>query len=289
MTAAFFADDLVDVPASKTADAELLVDLKDVLRLQYNATPRHLQKALGPSEVGHPCARRLAGGLLGLERINPEGDPLPSWLGTAGHARFEDAVALDNARIIADYMAHFDATGSRTGGPRCTWRDGAPVGRWFSERRVTIRGDLAGTCDLFDTWTNTVIDLKFPGASRCTHYKKHGPTPEYRAQAHMYGRGYRNEGFPVERVAIWFLPRGGMLASSFVWSEAYDDAIVDGVLGKLDNIAVLLNDLDIERHPERLALVPANTTSCTFCPFWSPRPDPLMRPHACAGQGAVNA
>lgn len=553
-------------------NGELLDDLKTVLRQHYNQTPRHLQRSLGPSEVGHACSRKIAAGLLGLERLNPEGDPLPSWMGTAAHSRMELAIELDNERAL---------------------KAGKPP-RWFSERRVKVREGLEGTADLYDRETGTVIDLKglalntpiptpagwstmgslsvgdrvfdanggvcnvvavtppterccyritfdddaevicdhvhewvvqygqdsrsrtmtapqmaaklrdpkgqlqirvanagalslphadlpvepyllgawlgdgdsdsgriskpepelfaniaedghdvgdwqviggkpvrrrihgltqtlrfanilnnkhipaeyfrashtqrlallrglmdtdgtwnrkrnqavftttdkrlagdvmelvsslgwkprrwehratgfgvtttaypvtfvpfgdnpfrvtrkaelvrlagttrakrriikqveqiptvptrcitvdsptstflctrmmipthnCPGVTKCREYRKHGPIPEYRTQGHMYGRGYRNEGFPVERVAIWFIPRGGFLSDSFIWSEAYSDQIVDDTLARLDNITVLLNDLDIEQHPERLAIIPATPSNCEYCPIF---------------------
>ncbi|QNJ58281.1 Cas4 family exonuclease [Mycobacterium phage Ellie] len=269
-------------------NAGLLGDLKGVFRRGWATHARSQQRALGPSEVGHPCPRRLVSATLELERVNPEGDPLPAWLGTAGHAKFEDAVVLDNERLIDQWLKDREQ--------RCTVLRGIVgaddplyVGRWFSERRVQVSGGLAGTCDLYDTWTNTVIDLKFPGATKFSTYKKAverktlgDEAPEYKVQAHCYGRGYVNEGFPVERVAIWFIPRGGLLSSSFVWSEPYDSTIVDETLAKLNNIALVLNDLDIEEHPERLALVPKKPHMCMFCPYYAPKPDP-ERPWACQG------
>lgn len=265
-------------------NAGLLGDLKGVFRRGWATHARSAQRALGPSEVGHPCARRLVAATLEFERINPEGDPLPAWLGTAGHAKFEDAVVLDNERLIDQWLKDREQ--------RCTVLRGVVggddpqyVGRWFSERRVTVSGGLAGTCDLYDTWTDTVIDLKFPGATAFSTYKKQGPSAEYRVQAHCYGRGYRNEGFDVKRVAIWFIPRGGTLSSSFVWSEAYSDQVVDDTITRLQNIALVLNDLDIEAHPERLALVPKTPHNCMFCPFYSPKPDP-ERAWACQGGAA---
>ncbi|ASR85660.1 Cas4 family exonuclease [Mycobacterium phage Amgine] len=265
-------------------NAGLLGDLKGVFRRGWATHARSAQRALGPSEVGHPCARRLVAATLEFERTNPEGDPLPAWLGTAGHAKFEDAVVLDNERLIDQWLKDREQ--------RCTVLRGVVggddpqyVGRWFSERRVTVSGGLAGTCDLYDTWTDTVIDLKFPGATAFSTYKKQGPSAEYRVQAHCYGRGYRNEGFDVKRVAIWFIPRGGTLSSSFVWSEAYSDQVVDDTITRLQNIALVLNDLDIEAHPERLALVPKTPHNCMFCPFYSPKPDP-ERVWACQGGAA---
>ncbi|ASR86802.1 DNA helicase [Mycobacterium phage Findley] len=266
-----------DKPRAATFDSKLLGDLKGVLKRAWAQHPRSQQRAIGPSEVGHPCARRLASTMLELDRVNPEGDPLPAWLGTAGHAKFETAVEHDNDQIVDAWL--------RDRNKPCTATDrgdGAPIGRWLSERRVTVRGGLTGTCDLYDTWTDTVIDLKFPGSSRFQQYKRNGPAAEYRTQAHLYGRGYRNEGFDVKRVAIWFIPRGGTLSSSFVWSEPYSDKVVDEALDKLDNILLVLVDLAIEEHPERLALVPKVAHDCMFCPFFTTRPDP-ERPWACEG------
>lgn len=267
----------VDNEPETSFEEQLLGDLKDVLRQQYHNTPRHLQRRIGPSEIGHPCTRQLAGKLLQLDPINLDGDPLPSWLGTAGHSRFELAVELDNDTII-DKRATYEADHGDIGAPRCTFlgeftgdRDPMALGRWLSERRVTVRDGLTGTADLYDTWTNTVVDLKFPGKTTFDHYRKNGPSPEYRVQGHAYGRGYRNEGFPVERIAIWFLPRSGRLVDSFVWSEAYNDAIVDAILARLDNITLALDALDIDEHPERLNLLPKKPHDCLFCPFYSTR------------------
>lgn len=290
MTAASFLGLDRDNPPLYVDDAgqALLRDLKAVIRRQSEAHPRSQQKVLGPSEIGHPCARKLAASMLELERINPDSDPLPSWMGTAGHSRFEEAIEAENNRII-DEHADYVADHGEIGAPRCTVlgeltndNDPMAIGRWFAERRVTIRPGLAGTCDLFDTWTNTVIDLKFPGATAHTKYKKSGPSPEYRTQAHAYGKGYANEGFAVERVAIWFIPRGGMLSQSTIWTEPYDETIVTDCLAKLDNITVLLDDLQIEKNPALLQLVPVTPSNCKYCPFWTPNPGP-SQPHGCKG------
>ncbi|AFN37753.1 exonuclease [Mycobacterium phage MacnCheese] len=279
-----------DKPPTPTAEfnAGLLADLKGVFKRAWATHARSAQKALGPSEVGHPCARRLVTAMLEMPRINPEGDPLPAWLGTAGHSKFEDAVLYDNDRIVDEWLRDREqrCTVLRevTGADGVIDPDAEPtyVGRWFSERKVRVSGGLAGTCDLYDTWTDTVIDLKFPGATAFSTYKKQGPSAEYRVQAHCYGKGYRNEGFDVKRVAIWFIPRGGTLSSSFVWSEAYDEQVVADTLTKLNDIALVLNDLDIEEHPERLALVPKHPHNCMFCPYFVTKPEP-EKPWACEG------
>jgi hypothetical protein len=245
----------------------LLGDLKQMVHQHASSHPRHLQSRLGPSEVGHPCLRKLAQGLLyGGEfssepapRINPPSDPLPSYIGVAAHSKMEDAAALDNSRREAQ---------------------GRPP-RWLTERKVTVREDLSGTCDLYDIETATVIDYKFPGTTAMTEYRRSGPSPEYRIQAHLYGAGFINEGYPVERVGIWFLPRAGQLATSYLWTEPYDAAIVESVLRKIDLAVGLLVDLDIDHHPERLGMIPMTPHHCTWCPFWSPAAHPS--PAACPG------
>lgn len=238
----------------------LLADLKGVFRRHCDAHPRSQQKALGPSEIGHPCPRKLASAILDLPAINPDGDPLPSWLGTAGHTRLEEALNTDNTARLAQ----------------------GKTARWITEHRVEVRTGLSGTCDLYDCETATVIDHKFPGPSRFQTYKRNGPPPQYRIQAHAYGRGFRNEGLPVEHVAIWFIPRGGAMASSFLWKEPYNDHIIDQALQRLDHIMVLLNDFDIEHQPPLISLIPKHPHDCTFCPWFSPNGG-NPAPHACRG------
>ncbi|OZE88059.1 hypothetical protein CH304_00370 [Rhodococcus sp. 15-649-1-2] len=241
-TAADFLD-LQGIP-----DIELLDDLKTMIVDASNNIERHLQVELGPSDVGHPCARKLALGLMREPRTNPEGDPLPSIVGTAAH----------------------------------TWMEAAArrTDRFLPERRVTIREGLSGTCDIYDLDTDTVIDWKFPGVTRMKTYKKHGPSAVYRAQAHLYGQGYINDGYPVKNVAICFLPRGGQLAGAHLWREPYNQALVDETLARIDNTTLLLTDLDVEQHPERYQLIPATPDDCEYCPFWSPNP---TSPTQCSG------
>lgn len=254
MTSADFYAEALELEESEG----LLNDLKSMLRQHHNNHPRHLQKALGPSQVGHPCARNLLAGLMASPALNPQSDPLPSYIGVAAHKSMEEAAKLANEKL------------GRV--------------RWLPEMRVTITPGLSGTCDLYDVDTNTVIDYKFPGPSRMTHYRKHGPNPTYYAQAHLYGKGYLNMGFPVKAVGIWFLPRGGQLASSKLWTEPYNEEVVSKTVDRYFDLIGLMDELDLEDHPERLALIPTTPHECQWCPLWSVREnDP--RPTACNGKG----
>jgi hypothetical protein len=240
----------------------LLADLKSMLRQHHYAHPRNLQIQLGPSEVGHPCSRKLAQGLLEMPAVNSQYDPLPSYIGVAAHARMEEAARHDNSMRAAR---------------------GEPI-RWIPEQKVWVRQDLSGTCDLYDIERHTVIDYKFPGTTAMTEYRKNGPSQTYRVQAHLYGRGYVRLGLPVKQVGIWFLPRGGQLANSLLWLEDYSDAIVDKTLDHISNVLILAQDLDVENHPDRWQWFPRVADHCSYCPYFTVQQG-HSDPCACTGSG----
>jgi hypothetical protein len=138
---------------------------------------------------------------------------------------------------------------------------------------------------LYDIQTKTVIDYKFPGTTAMTEYRKNGPSRTYRCQAHLYGQGYRRLGLPVERVGIWFLPRGGQLANSLLWMEDYSQAIVDEVLKHIDTVMILAQELDVENHPDRWQYFPRTPHSCSYCPYFVVSKNDS--PCACSGAGPL--
>lgn len=243
----------VEPDAGDALRADLIAMIKD----RDNATPRHLQRELGPSEIGHPCMRRMAYGLMGVEKTNPSFDPLPSIIGTATHKWLESAAAHANEVL------------GRT--------------RWSAEVRVNITSWLSGSCDLYDHDTATVIDYKVPGTNRIAKYKKDGPGPVYRTQGHLYGVGFVNAGLPVRRVAIMFLPRGGTLAGSHLWSEDFDPAIAQEAIDRRNQAAVLLNDFGVENNPDRYEWFTRSGPDCMFCPWFSVNPS---GPLQCGGVDA---
>ena len=239
-------------------DTDPLLDvLKTVVRQHASSHPRSNQVQLGPSQIGHPCSRNLIQGMIGgnEQAINPKFDVLPSYVGTAAHKAMEEALALDNQRLGRE--------------------------RWLSERKVTVQQGLSGTCDCYDTDTNTVLDWKFPGTTAMNEYRRNGPSIIYKIQAHMYGRGYRNAGYPVERVGIWFLPRGGLLSTSILWTEPYDDDLVTETLDKVNGLIVLMDELELEQNPERLSWIPTTPYACQWCPYFAVTPS--TNPYACPG------
>ncbi|GAA2618872.1 hypothetical protein SMC26_40410 [Actinomadura fulvescens] len=211
------------------------------IRAADAGSARSRQAAIGPSEVGEPCDRRVAYRLLDWPTSNG-GDPWFAIIGTAVHA------------WLADAFGH-----ARHGG------------RWLVEQRVTVRPGLRGTADLYDTARPTVIDWKVVGKSSLDRYRAHGPSPRYRVQIHLYAAGMVNAGRRVDRVAIAFLPRSGFLDGAHLWSEPFDPAVVERALARLDAITELVCLLDPEQAPERWSVIPASPSSeCRFCPFWRP-------------------
>ena len=78
--------------------------------------PRSQQRAIGPSEVGEPCARKLGYKLLGA----PERPQQPAWkptVGTATHAWLESVFDAANLRGVATLDGHE---------------------RWMAETRLTV-------------------------------------------------------------------------------------------------------------------------------------------------------
>ena len=227
-------------------------DIIAFIKARDEATPRHQQRELGPSEVAHPCVRKLAYGLLQVDRCNPSFDPLPSIVGTATHKWMESAAMHAN-----------NILGRK---------------RWHAEVRVNPAPWLSGSCDLYDADTRTVIDYKFPGNGRFKAYAKN-MNPVYRMQVHLYGKGFLNAGLPVDTVAVMLMPRGGTLASAHLWSEPYDEAIVAEVLARHEQTVMLLNDFDIEAHPERFDWLEKSGPDCMFCPWFALNPStPLQCP-----------
>lgn len=244
MTAGFFDTDTA---------GRLKQDIVAFIKARDDATPRHRQRELGPSEVAHPCVRKLAYGLLEVQRCNPQYDPLPSIIGTAAHKWMESAAMHANTVLGRQ--------------------------RWHTEVRVNPAPWLSGSCDLYDADTHTVIDYKFPGNGRFKTYIK-TMNPVYRAQVHLYGKGFRNAGMEVETVGVMLMSRGGTLASAHLWTEPYDETIADEVLTRRNQAVALMHDFDIENHPERFEWFTRSGPDCQFCPWWSLRPE---GPNQCGG------
>jgi hypothetical protein len=234
--------------------------------------PRSLQKAIGPSELGDPCARRIGYKMLGKGERPGE----PNWkatVGTALHSWLEGV--LDAANMNFELR-------TRSGQER-----------YYTEQRVTVGQilgrDIDGSCDVYDRATATVVDWKSVGPSQLAKYRRLGPGHQYRAQAHLYGRGWRARGLPVDHVMVVFLPRNGELAETYVWHEPYDEQVALEAIERATGIALATQALGAgalthlataDAYCHRCPYFLAHSTDLTAgCPGHESRPqrvDPIL-------------
>lgn len=220
--------------------ADLIATAVDAARY----SPRSRQASLGPSEVGHPCARRLAFKVAGAAHRWRDADPWASIIGTATHAWL--ATAFSAANLVMD----------------------SP--RWLVEQRVYPSPQVPGNCDLYDLHTDSVIDHKVVGNDTLTKAKRNGPSRQYQVQGHTYGLGWERLGKTPVDVVIAYWPRNGQMSSLYVHREPYDRGIATEALDRLSSISIATNALELAAHPERMGLIPASPgDECRYCPYRS--------------------
>ena len=203
--------------------------------------PRNLQRAVGPSEVGTPCARQLAYKMSpAVERSRDLHDPWPSIIGTATHA------------WLADCFTHANNLARQTGA----------TPPWHLERRVDVGFGLRGSCDCFHEPTGVVLDWKVLGETQYRKYTTEGPSPTYRTQAHCYGLGYLRLGYQVRTVGIGFFGRSKRLSDLHIWSEPFDIEVALQALKRMGQVQELIQH---GVHPLRVPSTPGG--ACYFCEF----------------------
>lgn len=205
--------------------------------------PRSQQRRIGPSEMGQDCSRAILHRLNGDRPAPRKQTPWKPTIGTAVHAYLEDVFE----------------TASKPGE--------IEEGRWLVENRVTITRildeDITGSTDLFDTWQRVVLDHKIVGNFTLRKYRANGPSNQYRNQAHLYGKGWKDRGYDVQMVAICFLPREGELTDSFIWTEPYDEQVALDAIERCDRLTKLLAVIGIEKAIEMFP--PCTDHFCDWC------------------------
>lgn len=224
-------------------------ELLDIIAAAIAHQPRTLQKRIGPSEIGHPCARRIGYKLLGAPDLNPnQGIAWKPFVGTAMHHELEDVFDKFN-------QAYMLASGGHE--------------RFLVESKVsaglTLNGeDIDGHTDLYDRATATVIDWKLVGPAPLKGYKQKGPGSQYQVQGHTYGRGWRLKGVPVDHVMIVFLPRNGELKDAYVWHEPFNEQIALDGFTRVRGIEAMTSQLGAKS----LELLPTANAYCYRCPYY---------------------
>lgn len=241
--------------------AEVFTIVKDAI---VNA-PRSQQTTIGPSEMGHPCTRRIGYKLAGTVPLNTSQNSV-AW---------KPAVGTMMHSALADIMAQHEID---------TFPASGLTPRWRVEERVTV-GEIGGVkvtgqCDLFDAHGGVVIDWKTTSRDQMRRkFAAEGPGEQYRTQAHLYGLGWENAGHPVRHVMlIWLVRDGNFTTDRLVWSEPYDRQVA---LDALDRVATVRAALDARGPEIVLPMLPATEAYCNNCPFYRRGEDDLAL--ACPG------
>lgn len=227
-------------------DMALTESVKDIVIWAGNSSKRSKQVALGCSEIGDPCKRKIAMTMAGRPQVNFTPDPWPSIVGTAVHEWFSNAVSA--------YQVVHGNQG------------------WFSELEVTASDWLPGHVDIYNRKYETVLDLKNPSRANHQKMRKNGIGDVYYAQIQGYGKGIKRSGRPVKRVGIIMLPRDGNLKEMWCKTFPFDEPFIDGKIAELEQLGRDLFALDPMNDPTKWGVVPATPSRlCGWCAHWNPR------------------
>jgi len=237
--------------------ASLGQHLSEIITQAGMWTPRSKQVVIGPSEMGHDCTRRLAYKLLDWPKTNEQGSS--SWSAQVGSAIH---------KYLADVFEKIEG--------------------YEVEQRVTIRGNLSGTVDLYDKVRGIVIDWKTTSPAQMDRKRRDGGSKQYQTQIQLYGYGKAQTGAVVNKVALVYLPTSGSIDDMHVEMYDYDESVALQALERVDNIHSLLAQADVENHPEVWEAIPAKADRlCNYCPYFLPYSKDLSK--GCAGESETRS
>lgn len=224
-------------------ELEIREDIIELVRWASSNSPRSLQRALGCSEAGHPCDRRIGYKLASVAEQGFRNDPWPSIVGTATHSWMETAVAR--------------------------FQEAHGLSHWHTELQVHPSPFVKGHTDLYDARRQLVLDWKFPSPDNLRKMRDEGPSEQYKAQVRLYGLGHLKAGRPVRRVGIVALGRQGWLKDMFVWTEAFDEQLAQSYVDRVVSIGRFLLGSDIASDGPWQTLQASPSRLCTWCPYYS--------------------
>lgn len=224
--------------------------LRTLVELGASTAPRSQQRAIGASEIGHPCQRRHAYRHAGTPPVN-QPDPTRSMVGTAVHL------------VMADIFRRLDAG----------------TGRYLVETPVSYRG-VPGTVDLYDRATGTLVDWKTTLGAKVKRLMVDGPPAQYVTQVQLYGAALAAAGESVRHVALAYLPVDTTIRDLWVWRAPADPTLADDAVNRADVFVqqeltgnpAWTDPATVEPRPSRL---------CPWCPYYQPTTSNLTT--ACPG------
>lgn len=231
----------IDLSGVRRIDESRLAEVASIFERHQNGQARSQQRAIGPSEVGHPCERHLGYKLAGIPPSTVEGLKWAALLGTWCHGGAERAVHEENERLGRE--------------------------RYLVERRAQISDAIVdgGNTDVFDLEAMEVIDWKFPGEASSAKSAKEAPQ-EYVVQGMLYGLGWHRMGYTPRTVRIFFLPRwSNKISDAHEWAAEWSEKVALDALSRLANVKAA--SLMITSGLAYWTELQADTTKCMFCPW----------------------
>lgn len=224
-------------PPSAPPDAEayaLESSLRSLIFLGAATSERSQQTAIGASDLGTACDRKLAYQLAHTPPAHIT-DPLRALVGIGLHS------------VMADVFRRLD------GGS----------GRFLVERQVRFRG-IPGTADLYDRMTHTVVDWKTVFKNKLARLRMDGPPRHYVVQVQTYAAGLHAAGEDVRWCAIAYLPVDGTLDDMWIWRTAFDPTVADNAVTRVNAISELqMTDVTGRIRPSTVEAAPSNL--CPWC------------------------
>lgn len=236
--------------AQRGGDVDLVhLDIRSAISAFIGAHPRSLQRKIGPSEIGTPCKRKLAYKVSDLPGSTRQRVAWRPAVGTAVHTYLEGVLNAFNESV---------------GETRFLTETPVDCG-------VIGATPLTGSVDVYDVVTATVVDFKIVGPTSLRKARLSGASALYRTQVHTYGRGFVRAGWPVDHVAILWLPSAGEITDAVFWSEPYDESVATEAIAQADALATAIRLLGPDAV---IPSLPRADDWCQSCPWFSPTATP---------------
>lgn len=235
-----------EASAPPGASHPVRTELLDIIRWTDRNSTRSRQIAVGPSELGTSCERRLAMRMAGLSTVNRTSDPWPAIVGIAMHSWLQTAVERWNTHLGRQ--------------------------RYLTEIKVIVDQIIKGTSDLYDTDRCTVVDWKSMGLEKAASLDKGGPPWGYYIQAQTYGLGLVRAGYRVDQIGLMFLPRAGRLRDARYYEWPFDPTVAHDAIERMYRIGRETIELQRIWGEDIWPMIPAAPEAdrglCGWCPFY---------------------
>lgn len=222
----------------------------DVIRKAMLAgNTRGKQEAIGPSQIGTPCERKLGYMLIfGAQSVSEDGE-------YAGDV--DDLWRMQVGTILHDWLdEQFKAAGPE----------------WLASHR--IGGRAPGTIDIAELLKRLGVDFKCvaPSVLKTVASSAAKIGEKYETQIDVYGLGLIADGYPIERVALLFLPKAGTLKDAVWYSRPINPQRALDAFARRDRIKTLVDGVSAagigDDATARLVLpvLPTAEDYCGSCP-----------------------